>query len=1487
MKFRVMKVLLAVLVAVSTFGLNIQAKDFALPKIVITKDMAVAKSAKNQEIELALDGDKKTFWQSTPSVEKSYEGMYDHNRYIDIKLDGTYDITGINIFNNVDNSYNNYYVYTSVDGANFDKIISKTDSNIANAEGDVHSVNKRASYIRLNLAYNSKTFTTNLAEIEVYGTKAADVVVEAPEIQTTPWEGSSYQKEWDKFETESTYANEKVIIEASALVKRVIGANWVESFQFELRDTANGVDGLGNDVFEIENGKNNTIIIRGNDGVSLASGFNYYLKNYVAVDYNPLFASNTKVDKIVPIGNKIVKETQYDYRYALNFCTYSYTMSFWNWEEYEKFIDWAAMNGVNLMLDIVGQEEVLRQMLSEFNYSTAEIKDYLSGPAYFAWFYMQNLYSIGGPLPDAWFEQRVELGRKMHDRMQTYGIDPVIQGFAGQVPYTFADKNEGAVLTEKDSWPSFVRPSIIKTYLSDEEIAAGKKNYFATASEKFYSAQKNVFGDVSNYYAADPFHEGGQTGGLDMNRIYREVQTEMIQSNDEAVWIMQQWQGNLNNNKLSGLVRPEQGLALDLQSDLNQQNDPMESTGTPWIYNMLHNFGGRMGLDGEIEKMATNPATTFKDKKHMKGIGITPEALENSPVAYEMIFDMTWNKDPIDYNEWTEKYAERRAGGTNDELKEAWDILLDTAYATKSKYFQGAAESVVNSRPVDNFVAASTWGHSDITYDKMELEKALVILKDNFDEFKNSPAYIYDLADVSEQVLSNAAIEYHKLMVIAKNDGDAAEFDRVSKKFLELIDLSDQILNSTDEFMVGTWINDSREMLDGADDWTKDLFEFNARALVTTWGCQKSGQLKDYSNRKWAGLTKDFYKARWQIWVDNRNAELNKTPKDPAKAQAESNWFLWEWQWVNRKSDDGFGYSNKQTTANDLKTLATKVYDDFSVTNLGKFTDGPVEERINIAKGKVVTSTSTTGEGDLKNLTDDNTGSGWTAQGAGPHEMIVDLEGVYTLEEIGIYIKQAAGDYQFDYKIESHNPETNAWDVAADHANEVMPSSVNVNTSNIADQIKLTMKSRDVANYPVFVGEIKAFGKAKDIKTYYNIALNKKVTSEQTAANDGPLTNAVDGNLASLWKTNGWGPSSFPASITIDLEGEFNIEYLNVHFETAGRPFFVNVEVEDTLNARHRVLDLSDNKGGLDKSYKIPVNKNIKKVYVNFTGSNGVGTCTSACGASGPALTEVEALSLDPPTTDTSKDVVFGEGKIAGIKATGPGLPGSGDKLVDGITDLTNYEKLVLNKEVVFELPQYYYVNYVNLYFEKAGLGLKYRVYSEDVEGVRTLISDKSESKSLLENRVVKVDVKTAAKKIVLVHLGNNGEGASNLAEPRFYEFEAFLGAPTNILANTTIEPNVMSALVDDQSSTIYSFIDGGEKEAIIILEKPVDINMVNVVKKDGESEVVKYKVDYYDEVSTSWKTFIDMSRNKKTTLDNYAISPTSIFTNRLKFITQ
>ena len=84
--------------------------------------------------------------------------------------------------------------------------------------------------------------------------------------------------------------------------------------------------------------------------------------------------------------------------------------------------------------------------------------------------YMQNMTGFGGPLPNDWFEQRAELGRKMHDRMQSFGINPVLQGYSGMVPRDFKEKNPEAQTISQGGWCGFDRPDMLKTYVNEGEV---------------------------------------------------------------------------------------------------------------------------------------------------------------------------------------------------------------------------------------------------------------------------------------------------------------------------------------------------------------------------------------------------------------------------------------------------------------------------------------------------------------------------------------------------------------------------------------------------------------------------------------------------------------------------------------------------------------------------------------------------------------------------------------------------------------------------------------------------------------------------------------------------------------------------------------------------------------------------------------------------------------------------------------------------------
>lgn len=103
--------------------------------------------------------------------------------------------------------------------------------------------------------------------------------------------------------------------------------------------------------------------ITGNSGVTIANGLNYYLKYYCKVSITQVGDQVTMPKSIVKVGSKVHKECKVALRYAYNYCTMSYSMAFWGEDEWRKELDWLALNGVNIVLDITGQEEVWREFL--------------------------------------------------------------------------------------------------------------------------------------------------------------------------------------------------------------------------------------------------------------------------------------------------------------------------------------------------------------------------------------------------------------------------------------------------------------------------------------------------------------------------------------------------------------------------------------------------------------------------------------------------------------------------------------------------------------------------------------------------------------------------------------------------------------------------------------------------------------------------------------------------------------------------------------------------------------------------------------------------------------------------------------------------------------------------------------------------------------------------------------------------------------------
>lgn len=622
------------------------------------------------------------------------------------------------------------------------------------------------------------------------------------------------------------------------------------------------------DFFELDQ-KGNKVVVRGNNYVSIATGINWYLKYYAGINlsWNGMKADLPEV--LPPVLKKERHETDLKLRYDFNYCTFSYSMAFWDWKRWEQEIDWMALHGINLPLAMVGTDVVWKNVLEELGYTREEINAFIAGPGFQAWWLMNNLEGWGGPNPDSWYERQAELQKRILKRMREYGIEPVLPGYSGMVPHNAKDRL-GLNVADPGRWNGYPRPAFLQpTDPQFERIAA-----------LYYREMTRLYGKAS-YYSMDPFHEGGNTSGVDLEAAGKAIWKAMKQANPRAAWLVQAWGANPRPQMIRNLPAGDM-VVLDLFSESRPQwGDPASSWYRKegfgqhdWLFCMLLNYGGNVGLHG---KMAHLIEEFYKAKdssfgKTLKGVGMTMEGIENNPVMYELLCELPWREQRFSKDEWLEGYLKARYGKSDSQVSQAWMLLSNTIYnCPAASTQQGTHESILCARPSWKAYQVSSWSEMSDYYDPADVIRAAGMMVDAAERFRGNNNFEYDLVDIVRQAVAEKGRLMYRVLVDAYKAGDRELFKLSSDQFLRLILMQDRLLATRSEFKVGRWLESARNL--GSTEEEKDWYEWNARVQITTWGnrvAADDGGLHDYAHREWNGLLRDFYYLRWKTWLDEQ-----------------------------------------------------------------------------------------------------------------------------------------------------------------------------------------------------------------------------------------------------------------------------------------------------------------------------------------------------------------------------------------------------------------------------------------------------------------------------------------------------------------------------------------------------------------------------------------------------------------------------------------
>jgi len=526
---------------------------------------------------------------SPSAVDGNPDSRWIGDRYpchLDVDLEDNYLINRLSLVGSYkfDESYR---LYTSLDGVHFDYVC---DGKIFVANGSTHTLTFRdplhARVIRVLITSTSQgaSGSSILTAIKAYGEKALTPVT--PTRRTISFETHDawlmknhgidtavLKNDRGLYDKKKTYTVFDTVEALQGLVTRVLGQEYVSFFNFIIEENNSG------DYYTLSE-MGGKIRIAANCGVSAAAGLNHYLKYFCNVQVTQQTKQVKMPERMPRIAEKITVHSPYEVRYAYNYCTLSYTMPFFGYEQWQRELDFLMLSGVNLILDLTATEALWVSYLQKLGYSADDAKDYVCGYCYKAWWLMGNLEGYGGPVSDSWVIDTLEMARRNQRYMTVMGAQPALQTFVGAMPATFGriakkhllDKGFSDVskfMAPQGLWAGgFVRPNVLKTTYDG----------YSYLAKLFYDTQNEIYGQVSDYYCGDVCHEGGIIPeDLSKPEMSATILQQLLASDPSAVWMLQGWWSNPTRRFWTAL----DSIAATISSSLTLPPLPIPSGVTP------------------------------------------------------------------------------------------------------------------------------------------------------------------------------------------------------------------------------------------------------------------------------------------------------------------------------------------------------------------------------------------------------------------------------------------------------------------------------------------------------------------------------------------------------------------------------------------------------------------------------------------------------------------------------------------------------------------------------------------------------------------------------------------------------------------------------------------------------------------------------------------------------------------------------------------
>eukprot|EP00035_Acanthoeca_spectabilis_P028652 m.471561 g.471561 ORF g.471561 m.471561 type:complete len:835 (-) comp31250_c0_seq1:128-2632(-) len=699
--------------------------------------------------------------------------------------------------------------------------------------------------------------------------------------------------------------------------------------------------------------------VTGTSGVELTRGVATYLRAHCNMSFAWARTGGNQVQwpTTWPVlsGTTVTTYRNTEYSYFQNVVASSYTFAFYGWPEWEALIDWQALTGINLALAYTGQEEVYRKTFAHFGVNSSQFGNWSNGPAWLAWSRGQSMHGVGGNpgppgggpgLDEQWMSGQAALQRLILARMRSLGIVPILPAFQGNIPPIMTalfptanislqggGRHYAAWLDATDPLFQRIADVYMQTliadygtdswYEADGYFAAGRPPWMLNSALR----PRGSTPTAARGYAST--ERGGGTPPLDpgieanAEAHARHAYAGMTATDPKAIWMYQGWILGGQFSYIKGMSRavPAGRLVIsDMWCEFgpiwSSLDPPFSFYGVPFIWGVLHNFGGNVGMWGSVDTLNRGPFEAFANATSVAGVGIFPEGIDQNTPYYQFLYDVNWaNHGPLDLATWWHRFATERYGRGDARAARAWALLAESVYGETQQVGPGGARGMYQEKARDG-ITSYPFGGPEVAvqplwYNATKVKEAWALLQAVAEDAAATPDGVpstlrYDLANTAREVLAKLG---NPLITQIESATTVLAVGTHTKTLTTLVADTDELLCAVPDFTLGWWIAAARRL--GASDPGRDALEWAARAQPSTWlpacpkkdwptsnttgsTCGAQADLADYSNKQWGGLLGPFYAKRQLCYAST--VKESGLPVDFAAYQTCIDQAAWDFQ---------------------------------------------------------------------------------------------------------------------------------------------------------------------------------------------------------------------------------------------------------------------------------------------------------------------------------------------------------------------------------------------------------------------------------------------------------------------------------------------------------------------------------------------------------------------------------------------------------------